>query len=48
MGIQRVRLPIDEEQMWDEKVNRHEDAFHILFNCIDWGLLNIRGKEYYI
>ncbi len=40
MGFQHVRLPIDEEQMWDEKGNRHEDAFRLLFNCIDWSIKN--------
>ena len=27
MGFDHVRLPIDEEQMWDENGNRHDDAF---------------------
>lgn len=36
MGFDHVRLPIDEEQMWDEKGNRHADAFQIMTNCIDW------------
>lgn len=36
MGFDHIRLPIDEEQMWDENGNRHEDAFKLLENCIDW------------
>lgn len=36
MGFDHVRLPIDEEQMWDEKGNRHDDAFQLMTNCIDW------------
>ena len=40
MGFDHVRLPIDEEQMWDENGRRHEDAFRILKNCIDWSIEN--------
>jgi len=36
MGFDHIRLPIDEEQMWDEKGNRHDDAFQLMTNCIDW------------
>lgn len=36
MGFDHVRLPIDEEQMWDEQGSRHEDAFQLMTNCIDW------------
>ena len=36
MGFDHVRLPIDEEQMWDEEGNRHDDAFQLMVNCIDW------------
>jgi endoglucanase len=35
MGFDHVRLPIDEEQMWDEEGNRHEDAFQLMENCIE-------------
>jgi endoglucanase len=38
LGFEHVRLPIDEEQMWDEQGNRHEEAFGILKNCIDWSI----------
>ncbi len=36
MGFDHVRLPIDEEQMWNENGNRHDDAFQIMVNCINW------------
>ncbi|MGD9556485.1 MAG: glycoside hydrolase family 5 protein [Mangrovibacterium sp.] len=36
MGFDHVRLPIDEEQMWDENGKRHEDAFQLMTNCLDW------------
>lgn len=36
MGFDHIRLPIDEEQMWDEEGNRHKDAFKLMRNSIDW------------
>ncbi len=36
MGFDHIRLPIDEEQMWDENGNRHDDAFQLMENCINW------------
>ncbi len=36
LGFDHVRLPIDEEQMWDETGKRNEDAFVLLKNCLDW------------
>jgi endoglucanase len=36
LGFDHVRLPIDEEQMWDENGARHDDAFKLMTNCIDW------------
>jgi endoglucanase len=35
-GFDYIRLPINEDQMWDEKGVRHEDAFNLLTNCLDW------------
>ncbi len=40
MGFDHVRLPIDEVQMYDENLNRYEDAFALLKNAIDWTLEN--------
>ncbi len=36
MGFDHVRLPIDEEQMWDTAGVRYDDAFRLMTNCIDW------------
>lgn len=38
MGFDHIRLPVDEEQLWDENGNRHEEAFQLMQNCIDWCL----------
>ena len=38
MEFDHVRLPIDEEQMWDENGNRHTDAFQLMEKCINWCL----------
>jgi endoglucanase len=35
-GFDHIRLPIDEEQMWDETGKRYEDAFILFNNCLDW------------
>lgn len=35
-GFDHIRLPIDEEQMWDENGRRHEDAFHLMDECLRW------------
>ena len=40
MGFDHVRLPIDEEQMYDEQMNRNEDAFQLMHNAINWSLEN--------
>ena len=36
LGFDHIRLPVDEEQMWDETGKRHEDAFSLLDNCLEW------------
>ncbi len=36
LGFDHIRLPIDEEQMWDETGKRNDDAFALLNNCLDW------------
>lgn len=36
VGFDHIRLPIDEDQMWDESGKRHEDAFKLLEDCITW------------
>ena len=40
LGFQHVRLPIDEEQMWDEAGKRHDDAFQLMSNCVEWSIKN--------
>jgi endoglucanase len=35
-GFDHIRLPIDEEQMWDETGKRNDDAFILFNNCLDW------------
>lgn len=36
VGFDHIRLPIDEEQMWDENGNRNTDAFQLMNNCLVW------------
>lgn len=38
MGFDHVRLPIDEEEMWDEDGNQIKESFDYLINCIEWTL----------
>jgi endoglucanase len=40
MGFDHVRIPFDEEQMWDELGNRQEDAFKLLHKAINWSFEN--------
>jgi endoglucanase len=35
-GFDHIRLPVDEEQLWDETGKRHKDAFDLLNNCLSW------------
>lgn len=36
VGYDHIRLPFDEEQLWDEEGNKEEDAFQLLHNMINW------------
>jgi endoglucanase len=36
VGFDHIRMPIDEVQMWDENIKRHDDAFMLLKNSLDW------------
>ncbi|MBY5959116.1 glycoside hydrolase family 5 protein [Membranicola marinus] len=40
MGFDHVRLPVDEEQLWDSSGVRHQDAFRLLTQCIEWCVEN--------
>ncbi len=35
-GFDHIRIPIDEEQMWDENGKRNADAFELLKNSLTW------------
>jgi endoglucanase len=35
-GFDHIRLPVDEEQLWDSLGNRHDDAFALLDSCLSW------------
>jgi endoglucanase len=35
-GFDHIRLPVDEEQLWDSAGNRHDDAFTLLDSCLSW------------
>jgi endoglucanase len=36
VGFDHIRLPVDEEQLWDEEGNRLDSAFLLLNNCLSW------------
>lgn len=36
LGFDHLRIPIDEEQMWDEEGNREAEAFELLDSALDW------------
>ncbi len=36
VGFDHIRIPIDEEQMWDESGKRNEEAFNLLNNGLKW------------
>lgn len=36
LGFDFVRLPIDEEQFWDEAGNKLPEAWHLLTQALDW------------
>lgn len=38
MGFDFVRLPVDEEQLYDEEMNRDSSAFALMHNAINWTL----------
>jgi endoglucanase len=35
-GFDHIRLPVDEEQLWDEAGKKEPEAFQLLHNAIDW------------
>ena len=38
VGFDHVRIPIDEEQLWEKKGNKEKEAFELLHNAINWAL----------
>lgn len=36
VGFDHIRLPVDEQQLWDENGNREEAAFALLNDCLSW------------
>ncbi|MCK5210893.1 MAG: cellulase family glycosylhydrolase, partial [Cyclobacteriaceae bacterium] len=40
IGCDHIRIPIDEEQMWDEEGNKETEAFELLHKAIGWAFEN--------
>lgn len=40
LGFDHVRLPIDEEQMWDESGTQNPEAFELMHDAIGWAFKN--------
>ena len=36
LGFDHLRIPIDEEQMWDKEGNKEGEAFNLCNNVLDW------------
>ena len=36
VGFDHIRIPIDEEQMWDESGNKEQEAFELLHQALKW------------
>lgn len=36
LGFDHIRIPIDEEQMWNESGNKEKEAFELLHQAINW------------
>jgi len=36
LGFDHIRLPVDEEQLWDVEGNKETEAFELLHNAIQW------------
>ncbi len=36
LGFDHLRIPVDEEQLWDESGNREAEAFELLHSALDW------------
>ncbi len=40
IGFDHIRLPIDEVQFWDEKMEKQPEAFTLMHNAINWAIEN--------
>jgi endoglucanase len=40
LGFDHIRLPVDEEQMWDEAGHKEAEAFELLHSAIGWAQKN--------
>ncbi|HKM94584.1 MAG TPA: cellulase family glycosylhydrolase [Prolixibacteraceae bacterium] len=36
IGYDHVRIPIDEQELWDDSGNPIQEAFDLLINCLNW------------
>ncbi len=36
LGFDHIRMPVDEEQLWDESGNQEAEAWHLLNKGLDW------------
>jgi len=36
LGFDHIRLPADEEQLWDERGNKEKEAFELLHSAMNW------------
>jgi len=44
IGYDHVRIPIDEQELWDDNGEPIEEGFNSLLNCLDWcGKYNLRA-----
>jgi endoglucanase len=44
IGYDHVRIPIDEQELWDDNGEPVEEGFNSLLNCLDWcGKYNLRA-----
>ena len=40
LGFDHVRIPIDEEQMWNEEGHKQQEAFALLHEAINWSFIH--------
>lgn len=40
IGFDHIRLPIDEVQFWDERMEKQPEAFKLMHNAINWAIEN--------